>query len=78
VLFSYLFFDLIVSISWWHNTYPFHMYVRFVFLIQVRGDDKDDPTTYLVTFDEEEGAKYLVTCYVHSQLYLYLRMVLGT
>ncbi|RLM60908.1 hypothetical protein C2845_PM14G03110 [Panicum miliaceum] len=26
---------------------------------EVRGDDKDDPTTYLVTFDEEEGAKYL-------------------
>ncbi|KAG0522573.1 hypothetical protein BDA96_07G049000 [Sorghum bicolor] len=25
----------------------------------VRGDDKDDPTTYLVTFDKEEGAKYL-------------------
>ncbi|TKW08877.1 hypothetical protein SEVIR_6G054100v4 [Setaria viridis] len=25
----------------------------------VRGDDKDDPTTYLVTFDEEEGARYL-------------------
>ncbi|AQK41495.1 Protein PAF1-like protein [Zea mays] len=28
-------------------------------MIQVRGDDKDDPTTYLVTFDKEEGAKYL-------------------
>ncbi|XP_062191391.1 protein PAF1 homolog [Phragmites australis] len=26
---------------------------------EVRGDDKDDPTTYLVTFDEDEGAKYL-------------------
>ncbi|AQK41499.1 Protein PAF1 [Zea mays] len=26
---------------------------------EVRGDDKDDPTTYLVTFDKEEGAKYL-------------------
>jgi len=26
---------------------------------EVRGDDKDDPTTYLVTFDEEEGARYL-------------------
>ncbi|CAO2189701.1 unnamed protein product [Urochloa humidicola] len=26
---------------------------------EVRGDDKDDPQTYLVTFDDEEGAKYL-------------------
>ncbi|WVZ94998.1 hypothetical protein U9M48_040813 [Paspalum notatum var. saurae] len=26
---------------------------------EVRGDDKDDPTTYLVTFDDDEGARYL-------------------
>ncbi|AQK50752.1 Protein PAF1-like protein [Zea mays] len=26
---------------------------------EVRGDDKDDPTTYLVTFDKKDGAKYL-------------------
>nr|CAB3480064.1 unnamed protein product [Digitaria exilis] len=26
---------------------------------EVRGDDKEDPTTYLVTFDEEKGARYL-------------------
>jgi len=39
-------------------------------MIQVRGDDKDDPTTYLVTFDKEEGAKYLVIGFVHSVLHL--------
>jgi len=38
-------------------------------MIQVRGDDKDDPTTYLVTFDKE-GAKYLVIGFVHSVLHL--------
>jgi len=26
---------------------------------EVRGDDKDDPTTYIVKFEEEEGARYL-------------------
>jgi RNA polymerase II-associated factor 1 len=39
-------------------------------MIQVRGDDKDDPTTYLVTFDKEEGAKYLVIGFVYSVLQL--------
>jgi hypothetical protein len=29
-------------------------------MIQVRGDDKQDPTTYLVAFDDD-SAKYLVT-----------------
>jgi hypothetical protein len=29
-------------------------------MIQVRGDDKDNPMTYLVTFDKSEGARYLV------------------
>jgi hypothetical protein len=38
------------------------------FMIQVRGDDKDDPTTYLVTFDKKDGAKYLVISDVHSVL----------
>ncbi|AQK50748.1 Protein PAF1-like protein [Zea mays] len=35
---------------------------------EVRGDDKDDPTTYLVTFDKKDGAKYLVISDVHSVL----------
>lgn len=38
-------------------------------MVQVRGDDKDDPTTYLVTFDDD-GAKYLVTCSMHIILIL--------
>ena len=54
--------------SWWHHTHP--LYIHTCFMIQVRGDDKDDPTTYLVTFDKEEGAKYLVIGFVHSVLHL--------
>ena len=61
-------YSLIVSMSWWHHTHP--LYIHTCFMIQVRGDDKDDPTTYLVTFDKEEGAKYLVIGFVHSVLHL--------
>jgi hypothetical protein len=60
-------------VAYWHQTHP--LYIHTCFMIQVRGDDKDDPTTYLVTFDKEEGAKYLVIGYVQSALHLVSGMI---
>jgi RNA polymerase II-associated factor 1 len=62
-VFCYLFFDCVYELV---ASYSSIVHTRF--MIQVRGDDKDDPTTYLVTFDKKDGAKYLVISDVHSVL----------